>query len=78
MSLVDISATGFFIVLNIFIIVFSQYLSVLAEPPSIFLAEMKEERSSEFAFRVDSSDVTEVIMSRPFRLLINNSLRFSH
>ena len=39
---------------------------------------MKAERSSEFAFLMDSSDVAAWIMSNPFRLLIRSSLRFSH
>ena len=53
-------------------------MSVLAELPSIFFAEMKAERRSEFAFLKDSSDVDVGIMSRPFRLLIRSSLRFSY
>lgn len=53
-------------------------MSVLAELPSIFFAEMKAERRSEFAFLKDSSDVDVGIMSRPFRLLIRSSLMFSH
>ena len=39
---------------------------------------MKAERSSEFAFLTDSSDVAAGIMSRLFRLLIRSSLRLSH
>ena len=38
-------------------------MSVFAELPSIFFAEMKAERKSEFAFLTDSSDVTVGIMS---------------
>ena len=53
-------------------------MSVLAELPSIFFAEMKAERRSEFAFLKDSSDVDVGIMSRPFRLLIRSSLMILH
>ena len=48
------------------------------ELPSIFFAEMKAERRSEFAFLTDSSHVIARVMSRPFRLLIRSSLRHSH
>lgn len=53
-------------------------MSVFEELPSIFFAEMKAERRSEFAFLTDSSDVTVGIMSRPLRLLIRSSLMILH
>ena len=53
-------------------------MSVFEELPSIFFAEMKAERRSEFAFLMDSSDVTVGIMSRPLRLLIRSSLMILH
>ena len=53
-------------------------MSVFAELPSIFFAEIKAERRSEFAFLTDSSDVTVGIMSRPLRLLIRSPLMILH